>query len=142
MNTRTLREVQRAVLPSPDKIDREEEVRRFKNVSRTNVESGISSVGTAPPGSLSDTRVLSMEDAAVGFCGVMTSKDSSRSSSRSKLKVKEDIKQLRLRLRERRQNTYEKVCIQYKQQLSWVYLQYLPAAILRSPHPSATLSLP
>ena len=53
--------------------------------SRTNVESGISSAGIAPPGTLSETRVLSMEDA------VMASKDSSRSSSRSKSKVKEDM---------------------------------------------------
>ena len=53
--------------------------------------SGISSAGIAPPGALSATRVLSMEDAAAGFCGVMTSKESSRSSWRSKSKVKQDI---------------------------------------------------
>jgi hypothetical protein len=32
-----------------------------------------------------------MEDAAAGFCGVMASNDSSRSSSRSKSKVKQDM---------------------------------------------------
>jgi hypothetical protein len=52
------------------------------------VESGISSAGIAPSG---EARVLSVEDAAAGFCGVMASKDSSRSSSRSKSKVKQDM---------------------------------------------------
>ena len=58
------------------------------------MESGIASAGTcAPPGALSETRTLStaVEDAAAGFCGVMISKDSSRSSSRSKSNVKDDM---------------------------------------------------
>ena len=91
-NTRMPRGVRRTALPNPDKIGCEEEIRQFKKMmSRTNVESGISSAGTsAPPGALSETRVLSTveEDAAAGFCGVMISKDSSRSSSRSKSNVK------------------------------------------------------
>jgi hypothetical protein len=90
---RMLRGVRRAALPIPDKIGCKEEIRWYnnKNVSRTNVESGISSAGIAPAGALSGTRVLSTEDGAGGFCGVMTSKDSSRSSSRSKSKVKDDM---------------------------------------------------
>ena len=57
------------------------------------MESGISSAGTsAPSGALSETRVLStVEDAAAGFCGVMISNESSRSSSRSKSNVKDDM---------------------------------------------------
>ena len=57
----------------------------------TDVESGISSAGITPSGALSETRVLSVEDVTAGFCGVMTSEVSSRSSSRSKSKVKHDM---------------------------------------------------
>jgi hypothetical protein len=85
---RMLQGVRRAALPNTDKIGCKEEILA---VSRTNVESGISSAGIAPPGALSETRVLSMEDAVVGVCGVMASNDSSRSSSRSKSNVKEDM---------------------------------------------------
>jgi hypothetical protein len=74
----------------PDKIENGTNDKE-DDLSRTNEESVISSVGIDPPDPSSETRVLSVEGTANGSFGRMASKELSRSSSRSKSKVKADV---------------------------------------------------